>query len=175
VKTDAFFCGDSKLRTLTDLGYAVTGHKGMGGTVRSGTALVTGREPREWLYVAITRGIEDNAVVAVTHAGVKDTGLAKVAIQPKAADPRPGIQSDPELARRVRMERERAGLAGGMSRRTRHACGTGSPGREGTRRWRPGAVADCRKWARGGQTAASLASSTARGRGWQRRRSRRRK
>ncbi len=41
----AFFYGESKLRTVTDLGYAVTGHKGMGGTVRAGTALVTGREP----------------------------------------------------------------------------------------------------------------------------------
>ena len=29
----AFFYGDSKLRTVTDLAYAVTGHKGMGGTV----------------------------------------------------------------------------------------------------------------------------------------------
>ena len=106
----AFFCGESKLRTVTDLGYAVTGHKGMGGTVRGGTALVTGREPHEWLYVAMTRGVEDNTVVAVTHDGVKDTGLAKVAIQPKEADPKPGTQPDPELVRRERMERERAGL-----------------------------------------------------------------
>jgi hypothetical protein len=33
-----------------------------------------------------------------------------VAIQPKAADPKPGTVPDPELARRERMERERAGL-----------------------------------------------------------------
>ena len=67
----------------------MTGHKGMGGTVRAGTALVTGREPREWLYVVITCGIDDNTVVAVTHEGVKETGGATVAIQPKEADPKP--------------------------------------------------------------------------------------
>ena len=106
----AFFYGDSKLRTVTDLGYAVTGHKAMGGTVRGGTALVTGREPREWLYVAITRGVDDNTVVAITHDGVKNQSGGTVAIQPKAADPKPGTQPDPELARRERMERERAGL-----------------------------------------------------------------
>jgi hypothetical protein len=75
----------------------VTGHKGMGGTVRAGTALVTGREPREWLYVAMTRGVEDNTVVDVTYEGVKDTGGATVAIQPKEADPKPGTGPDPEL------------------------------------------------------------------------------
>ena len=106
----AFFCGDSKLLTVTDLGYAVTGHKGMGGTVRGGSALVTGTEPREWLYVALTRGTDDNTVVAVTHEGVKDTGGATLAIQPREADPKPGTRPDPELARRERMDRERAGL-----------------------------------------------------------------
>jgi ATP-dependent exoDNAse (exonuclease V) alpha subunit len=105
-----FFYGEYKLRTVTDLGYAVTGHKGMGATVRGGTALVTGREPREWLYVAITRGIEDNTAVAVTHDGVKNQNGATLAIQPKEADPKPGTQPDPELVRRERMERERAGL-----------------------------------------------------------------
>ena len=110
VADHAFFYGNSKLLSVTDLGYAVTGHKGMGGTVHAGSALVTGREPREWLYVAMTRGIEDNTVVAITHEGVKDTGGATVAIQPKEADPKPGTLPDPELARRERMERERAGL-----------------------------------------------------------------
>ncbi len=42
--------GASKLRKVTDLAYAVTGHKGMGGTVSAGSAYVTGREPLEWLY-----------------------------------------------------------------------------------------------------------------------------
>ncbi len=106
----AFFCGDSKLRTVTDLGYAVTGHKGMGGTVRGGLALVTGTESREWLYVAMTRGTDDNTAVAVTHEGVREKDGAELAIQPCEADPQPGTRPDPELARRERLDLERAGL-----------------------------------------------------------------
>ncbi|MGZ4543572.1 MAG: C-terminal helicase domain-containing protein, partial [Mycobacteriaceae bacterium] len=103
--------GDSKLRDVTDLAYAVTGHKGMGGTVSTGSAYVTGKEPLEWLYVALTRGRNRNTAIAVTHEGVKDKDGVKVAIQPREADPRPGTRPDPELARRERIERERAGLA----------------------------------------------------------------
>jgi hypothetical protein len=44
----------AKLST-TDLGYAVTGHTGMGGTVARGEAVFRGGEPREWAYVALTR------------------------------------------------------------------------------------------------------------------------
>jgi len=83
----AFFYGDSKLRECTDLGYAVTGHKGMGGTVRGGQALVTGTEPREWVYVAGTRGTHDNTFVAITHDGVTDKDGIKLAVQPREADP----------------------------------------------------------------------------------------
>jgi hypothetical protein len=106
----AFFYGESKLRDVTDLAYAVTGHKGMGGTVSAGSAYITGCEPLEWLYVALTRGWERNIAIAVTHDGVKDKDGAKVAIQPREADPRPGTRADPELARRERMQRERDGL-----------------------------------------------------------------
>jgi hypothetical protein len=106
----AFFYGEDKLRTVTDLAYAVTGHKGMGGTVAAGSAFITGREPLEWLYVALTRGSHTNTAIAVTHEGVKDKDGAKVAIQPREADLRPGTRPDPELARRERMQRERAGL-----------------------------------------------------------------
>ena len=106
----AFFYDALKLRKVTDLAYAVTGHKGMGGTVSAGSAFVTGREPLEWLYVAMTRGRHDNTAIAVTHDGVKDNDGVTVAIQPREADPRPGTRPDPELARHERMERERAGL-----------------------------------------------------------------
>jgi len=90
----AFFYGDSKLRTVTDLAYAVTGHKGMGGTISIGSAYVTGKEPLEWLYVAMTRGRHCNTAIAVTHEGVKDKGGVKVAIQPREADPRVSPRSN---------------------------------------------------------------------------------
>jgi hypothetical protein len=106
----AFFYGGPKLDDATELAYAVTGHKGMGGTVRAASAYITGREPLEWLYVAMTRGQERNTAIAVTHDGVKDTHDAAVAIQPREADPRPGTRPDPELARRERIQRERDGL-----------------------------------------------------------------
>src|SRR5262249_2338909 len=78
--------------------------------VRGGLALVTGTESREWLYVALTRGTDDNTAVAITHDGVRDKDGAKLAIQPREADPQPGTHPDPELARRERLDRERAGL-----------------------------------------------------------------
>jgi hypothetical protein len=112
----AFFYGGPKLGEATDLAYAVTGHKGMGGTVRAGSAYITGREPLEWLYVAMTRGQERNTAIAVTHDGVKDNDRATVAIQPREADPRPGTRPDPELARRERMQRERVGLPPGLTK-----------------------------------------------------------
>jgi len=82
----------------------------MGGTVRGGLALVTGNESREWLYVALTRGTDDNTAVAITHDGVKDKDGATVAIRPREADPQPGTRPDPELARRECLDLERAGL-----------------------------------------------------------------
>jgi hypothetical protein len=68
----------------------------MGGTYEAGEALVTGTEPREWLYTAMTRGWRQNSARAVT--------------QPAAADPAPGTRPDPELARQREVDRERAGL-----------------------------------------------------------------
>jgi len=82
--------------TTTDLGYAVTGHTGQGGTVTRGEAVFRGGEPREWAYVALTRGRERNT--------------ARVITQVRAADPRAGTRADPELARADLLRRERAGL-----------------------------------------------------------------
>jgi AAA domain/TrwC relaxase len=80
----------------TDLGYAVTAHNGMGGTVGRGEAVFTGGETREWTYVAMTRGRERNT--------------ARVVTRPREANPRPGTDKDPELARYGYIEAERAGL-----------------------------------------------------------------
>jgi AAA domain len=80
----------------TELGYAVTGHTGQGGTVTRGEAVFRGREPREWAYVALTRGQERNTARVITQA--------------RAADPGVGTQADPELARADLLRRERAGL-----------------------------------------------------------------
>jgi len=86
----------AKLAT-TDLGYAVTGHTGQGGTVARGEAVFRGVEPREWAYVALTRGRARNNARVITEA--------------RAADPGAGTQADPELARADLLRRERAGLA----------------------------------------------------------------
>jgi hypothetical protein len=90
----------------TELAYAVTGHNGMGGTYQAGEALVTGTEPREWLYTAMTRGWSQNAARAIT--------------QPAAADPAPGTRPDPELARQRAADRERAGLPAGPAKKEEH-------------------------------------------------------
>src|SRR5258708_37965561 len=92
---DAFFYTGPRLRK-SDLAYAVTGHKGQGGTVSRGLALVTGREPLQWLYVAMTRGRDRNTAIAVGQA--------------READPQPGTRPDPELARSERVQRERDAL-----------------------------------------------------------------
>jgi hypothetical protein len=107
---DAVFYSGERLREVTDLAYAVTGHNGQGGTVSRGLALITGRESLEWIYVALTRGRNRNTAMAVTHDGVRDKGDQKEAIQPREADPAPGTRPDPELARAERVDQERAGL-----------------------------------------------------------------
>jgi hypothetical protein len=82
----------------------------MGGTVARGLAFITGSESLEWLYVAMTRGRDRNTAIAVTRDGVKDKDGQQVAIQPREAEPQPGIRPDPELARHERVQQERAGL-----------------------------------------------------------------
>jgi len=80
-----------------DLACAVTGHSAQGRTVRAGIAVVTGSEDRQWLYVAMTRGSEENVMVAFTSSA-------------RVADPEAGTRPAPELARHERIGRERAGL-----------------------------------------------------------------
>jgi len=107
---EAVLYGARNLRT-TDLAYAVTGHNGQGGTVSRGLALITGRESREWLYVAMTRGRQRNTAMAVTRDGVTTTRDGQELANPQnAADTAPGTRPDPELARAGRVELERLGL-----------------------------------------------------------------
>jgi AAA domain len=79
-----------------DLAYAVTGHSAQGRTVRVAMSLLTGGEDRHWLYVAATRGAEQNVMFACT--------------QPRVADPEAGTRPAPELARHERITRERLAL-----------------------------------------------------------------
>ena len=85
-----------KLTRCTDLAYAVTGHNGQGATVNRGLAIFTGMEPRQWLYVAMTRGRLSNIALVQRIA--------------RMADPNPKTRPDPELERAEAVERERAGL-----------------------------------------------------------------
>jgi len=57
---------------------------------------VTGNEERQWLYVAMTRGAEENTMIAFTRSA-------------KIADAEAGTRPAPELDRHQRIERERDG------------------------------------------------------------------
>jgi AAA domain-containing protein len=89
-------CGRHDLATF-DLGYCLTGHAGMGRTVATGVPVVTGNEDRQWLYTAMTRGATRNTAYVMS-------------VSPRTADPVPGPEPAPELARYDRIARERAGL-----------------------------------------------------------------
>jgi AAA domain/TrwC relaxase len=93
---DPVVYANRKLTRSTDLAYAVTGHNGQGATVNRGIAVFTGHEPREWLYVAMTRGRWSNIALVQRIA--------------RMADPNPKTRPDPELARAEAVERERLGL-----------------------------------------------------------------
>ena len=80
-----------------DLAYAITGHSAQGGTVHTGITLVTGNEDRQWLYLAMSRGTENNMAFVFTTPA-------------KSADPQPGTRPAPELDRHERAQRERQGL-----------------------------------------------------------------
>ena len=80
-----------------ELGYAVTDHVGMGRTVHTGLAVITGTEDRQHAYVALTRGTDANLAYVFTTS-------------PKRADPVPGPRPAPELARYDQIHAERAGV-----------------------------------------------------------------
>ena len=85
-----------------NLAYAVTGHAAQGDTVTEGIAYVTGHEPRNWLYVAMSRGARTNHAFVTTR--------------PETADVSPGTVAAPELARHKRVERLRAGAIPGKGK-----------------------------------------------------------
>ena len=79
-----------------ELGYAVTDHVGIGRTVHTGLAVITGTEDRQHAYVAMTRGTDANLGYVFTTS-------------PKRADPVPGPRPAPELARYDHIQSERTG------------------------------------------------------------------
>jgi AAA domain/TrwC relaxase len=79
-----------------ELGYAATDHVGMGRTVHTGLAVITGTEDRQHAYVALTRGTDANLAYVFT-------------ISPKRADPVPGPRPAPELARYDQIHTGRTG------------------------------------------------------------------
>jgi conjugative relaxase-like TrwC/TraI family protein len=78
------------------LAYAVTFHAAEGRTVDSGIAVFTGAEDRQAVTVAMTRGRDANHAYVITGWGI--------------ADPKPGPEPAPELARQARIRAEWAGL-----------------------------------------------------------------
>ena len=93
-----------------ELGYAVTAHVAQGRTVRAGLAVFTGSEDRHHVYVALTRGTDDNTAYVFTAPT-------------KLSDPAPGARPAPELARYDRLIAQSGGPALG----DRDAPATTSP------------------------------------------------
>ena len=91
-----FTLGQPYLWAHAHLAYAVTFDSAEGRTVDSGIAVFTGDENRQAVNVALTRGREHNEAYVIGGW--------------RLADPRPGTEPAPELARQDRLEQERAGL-----------------------------------------------------------------
>jgi hypothetical protein len=85
----------------THLAYAVTFHAAEGRTVDSGIAVFTGEEDRQATYVAMSRGRDNNEAYVIAGWRI--------------ADPKPGPEPAPELARQERLDREHAGLNTGQA------------------------------------------------------------
>ena len=90
------------LSSKTHLAYAVTFHAAEGRTVDSGIAVFTGEEDRQATYVAMSRGRDNNEAYVIAGWRI--------------ADPKPGPEPAPELARQERLDREHAGLDTGQDR-----------------------------------------------------------
>ena len=99
------------LSSKTHLAYAVTFHAAEGRTVDSGIAVFTGEEDRQATYVAMSRGRDNNEAFVIAGWRI--------------ADPQPGPEPAPELARQERLDREHAGLDTGQAveRGERHEPG----------------------------------------------------
>ena len=91
------YSGEFRYRALetTDLAYAKTGHSAQGSTVHTGLTVVAGAESRQWLYSAMTRGVQNNT--------------AFVICKPRKADPNPEPLPAPELERQATEDRFREG------------------------------------------------------------------
>jgi hypothetical protein len=90
-----FLLNRAYLRAHAHLAYAMTFHAAEGQTVGSGIAVFTGEEDRQAVTVALTRG--------------RDRNEAWVIAGWRIADPAPGTQPAPELARYDKLAGERAG------------------------------------------------------------------
>ena len=96
-----FLLSREYLWNQTHLAYAVTFHAAEGRTVDSGIAVFTGEEDRQATYVAMSRGRENNEAFVIAGWRI--------------ADPKPGPEPAPELARQERLDREHAGLDTGQA------------------------------------------------------------
>ncbi len=93
--SEPFLLTRTYLRENAQLAYAVTFHSAEGQTVDSGIAVFTGEEDRQAVNVAMTRGRDRNEAWVITGW--------------RTADPAPGPQPAPELARHDRLAAEAAG------------------------------------------------------------------
>jgi hypothetical protein len=96
-----FLVSREYLRNQAHLAYAVTFHAAEGRTVDSGIAVFTGEEDRQATYVAMSRGRDNNEAYVIAGWRI--------------ADPKPGPEPAPELARQERLDLEHAGLDTGQA------------------------------------------------------------
>mgnify|MGYP002382272658 CR=1 FL=1 len=74
-----------------DLGYAITAHRAQGVTVDTAHVVVTEATTRENLYVAMTRGREQNHAYVITHEADEDHGAPDAQDAPTAKEVLTGV------------------------------------------------------------------------------------